>query len=621
MLIFALLSSALIAVAPLRGFVDSPADLVDTRLGSAIGRGSCVIGPCLPHGSVLPGPDTLWPSPNDRKFPPPNGYWPGDPVCGFSQLHCQGTGGVPSYGLFRLVIDVGGRTTSRIEFDETRAYYSRLRLPDLDTTVEMSATENGVLYRLKTPPDAKVRVDENCKIGRANARNEKGEFIGNWNPAPYDCHCFWTRTGDVVRIAVSFNSADEARWFHDAELKGRSLEEIAVAARDAWNDRLSRIRVRGVDLDERRRFYTHLFHAFVQPRRRGGIWDDQYTLWDTWKTLFPLMQLIDPQMAVACVNSFADRMERTGHCEEAFIQGREYRTGQGGNDADNIIADAILKELPGLEVKRLWKVLEVHARDRTPEYIAGGFVAADRPNDYCWRLKSGSATLAFAYNDACAARVARKIGRLDAAEALERRSANWTNVWNGACVEAGTDFRGFVVGRRADGSFLCDAAREGYNTSFYEGTSWEYTFNVWHDLPRLMDMCGGRAAFVRRLEYALGRGLVNFGNEPSFYTPWLFAFAGRPDLTRRAASAVRALFPADGCPGDDDSGAMGALYVFLSLGFMPIAGSDLYVSHGTLLPEVEVDLPALGKTIRLGQGRRLKDVFSYRELGALGGTP
>ncbi len=591
----------------------TPADLVDTRIGSRVGKGTCLLGPCVPHGSVLPSPDTVWPSPK-RNFPPPNGFWYGDKVLGFSQLHAQGTGGTPSYGLFRVIFGA----PSDMEIQEAHPYRFRARLTDLKTEVAVAATANGAIYTYSKGDPA---IDFLGKIGRPVATTNAwmkiegevlyggGTYFGNWNPAPYDCWFYATKGKGELRIAVSFVSVDEARRFHDAELRGRTLDEIAMSAREAWNQRLAAVSLPSSDEAARTRFYTHLFHAFVQPRQRGDMWDDHYTIWDTWKTLFPLMALMDPEMLAGVVNSFADRLERNGQCEVAFIQGKEMRTGQGGNDVDNVIADAAAKDIPGINWERVWRVLEVHANDRTPHYRERGYVASDVPHDYCWRLCSGSATLAFAYNDWCAAQVAAKLGKANTADFLRRRSGNWTNVWDAALTDAPSGFSGFVRGRRADGSFGAKGIRppieepadprKGYNGSFYEGTCWEYSFNVWHDLECLMKLCGGRETFVRRLEYALENNLIDFGNEPSFYTPFLFSFAGRPDLTVKWSSKMRETFPCDGTPGDDDSGAMGSLYVFLSMGLMPIAGTDLYVLSVPSEPVVELYLPNAKRALRI----------------------
>ena len=604
----------------------SPADFVDTRFGSRHGSGTCVLGPCVPHGSVYPSPDSLYPAPN-RAFPCPSGYFPGDPVAGFSQLHISGTGGVPTFGLFRLVF--GEPSAMRVR--EAKPYRFRATLLDLGVDVAVSATHNGAIYAYtgKEPTlDAAVKIgsdraSENATVAReGNALFGGGTYSGNWNPAPYDCWFYATSEPGVFRIAVSFVSIAEARAFHDSELKGRTLDEIADDARAAWNARLSRIEIGGVDDAERARFYSHLYHVFIQPHERSGTWDDHYTIWDTWKTVFPLMTLLEPSTVASVVNSFADRLEKNGRCEAAFIQGKEMRVGQGGNDVDNIIADARAKGVPGIDWDRAWKILAAHAVDRTPDYIAKGYVASDAAHDYCWRLKSGSSTLAFAYNDWCAAQVAKSLGKTEIAARLEARSANWTNVWDSAMVDLASGYTGFVRGRRADGSFgatLVDGspepldARTQRNGSFYEGSCWVYSYNVWHDIPALMEKCGGPGRFADRLAYAFENGLIDFSNEPSFYTPWLFTFAGRQEMTRKWVGELLKAFPADGCPGDDDSGAMGSLYVFIQLGFMPIAGSDRYVYHGTRYPEITIKATD-GEVLRFGKDLELPPVFTHSEL-------
>ena len=110
-----------------------------------------------------------------------------------------------------------------------------------------------------------------------------------------------------------------------------------------------------------------------------------------------------------------------------------------------------------------------------------------------------------------------------------------------------------------------------------------------------------------------GSEVIDFSNEPSFYTPWLFTFAGRQEMTRKWVGELLKAFPADGCPGDDDSGAMGSLYVFIQLGFMPIAGSDRYVYHGARYPEITIKATD-GEVLRFGKDLELPPVFTHSEL-------
>jgi putative alpha-1,2-mannosidase len=154
----------------------------------------------------------------------------------------------------------------------------------------------------------------------------------------------------------------------------------------------------------------------IQPRDRTGdngnwdsdapFWDDHYTLWDTWKTLFPLMAIIRPDVVRDNVNSFIDRHKHNGYVATAFIQGKEYKVGQGGDEVDNVIADVYAKSIPGVNWQDAYELLRYHAdQNRTANYRDHGYVCLNEKTDFCQRMKSGSGTLAFAYNDFCAAQL------------------------------------------------------------------------------------------------------------------------------------------------------------------------------------------------------------------------
>ena len=137
-----------------------PASLVDSRLGTARAFGSNVLGPCVPHGSAHPSPDSLWPTPHPKARgshhgfgAPTSGLWPGDKVVGFSQLHAQGTGGTPSYGIFRYVFD-----PQDMEILEAHPYLLKVRLKPSGLFVDVSATAHGAVYR--------VRGEDGARQGR-----------------------------------------------------------------------------------------------------------------------------------------------------------------------------------------------------------------------------------------------------------------------------------------------------------------------------------------------------------------------------------------------------------------------------------------------------------------------
>ena len=171
--------AAAFAVAALCAFARTPAEWADTRVGSSVaGLGSCMPGPCVPHGSVYPSPDTLWPNPRSKmKWAPTSGYHEGDGVVGFSQFHTQGTGGHPSYGIILVSPTCGdaddeASLASPITFLETHPYLFRARLEKEGVGVSLAPTRFGAVYEFTFPEGRAGRVVVNAK--RKIARPDGG---------------------------------------------------------------------------------------------------------------------------------------------------------------------------------------------------------------------------------------------------------------------------------------------------------------------------------------------------------------------------------------------------------------------------------------------------------------
>lgn len=642
-------------------------DLVDPFIGTRYEvtnehLGACMPGPCLPHASIYPSPETL--------DPLPSGYRPDQPIVGFAQLHTQGTGGTPSYGNF-LVTPRRGLAITESEHaspksrEEARAYTYRVHLERDHIDAEVVPTLHCALYRFTFPTadDSHLVIDVARKIGGALGLDDGsvhvdpatgnvtggGLFSHNWSPAPYRVFFaarvsvapvavgtwvdqdisegatdaavrgrplgaylrFKTSAGQPVlfKIAVSFSSVEQASRWLEAEVPAWDFDGLRAAAAATWRKELGAILLAGAPPEEQRRFYTALWHSFVQPRDRTGdlvgydstnpLWDDHYTVWDTWQTLFPLMAIIRPDVVRDNVNAFIHRHRHNadGFVAEAFIQGREFSVGQGGNEIDNVIGDAYAKGVPGIDWAEAYALMKHHADTaRTPHYREHGWMASDERTTYSYRMRSGSATLGFAYNDFLASQLARGLGQGADSDRYLARSRNWRNVWDDSLASDG--FHGFARARASAGTFSATIATKGYATDFYEGTCWEYSFKVPHDVPALIEKMGGRATFIRRLQHALRSHYIDFSNEPSFMTPWLFDQVGRPYLTSHWVDVLRRKYSDCDLPGDDDSGAMSSLYVFLTAGLFPIAGQDVYYLHGARVPELAFHLPN-GKTFRV----------------------
>ena len=663
------------------GADESVLDAVDPLLGVR-GEGHCVPGPCLPHGSIHPSPDTLRPANGGYRWNDGGG------IVGFSQLHVQGSGGDKSYGNFLISPQIGlaldeADHASDATDELARPDCYRVRLARYNILCEVAPTDHAAIYRFSYPESdaASLTIDVARMLGRSAVLKDGsvtidatgtsvfggGLFTGNWNPAPYRCYFaaqiskapnrtgtwigvsqqadvrtatsqdqrlgayfqWHTQKDEVInlKIAVSFVSLERAQEYLRSEIPTWNFAAVQTAAKSQWERVLGTVEIDGAAPEQRRKFYTALYHCFVQPRDRTGdnnwsstapFWDDQYTLWDTWRTLYPLMAIIQPEMVQSVVNSFLDRHEHNGYVATAFVQGKEFKVGQGGDEVDNVLADAAVKQVPGIDWEKAYALMKFDAEQgRTTDYRQTGWVAANNNSDYGWRLKSAGGTLAFAYNDFCVAQVAGLLGKSADQQKYLARSNNWKNVWDDTLTDG--DFRGFPRARRADGSFTTTAATKGYNTDFYEGTCWIYSYAPLHNIPGVVEKMGGPDQFVRRLQYGLTNNLIDFTNEPSFCTIWWLSAVGRPDLTGYWANKLRSLYTPDGYPGDEDSGAMSSLYIFVMAGLMPIAGQDIYYLHGARLPKIVFHLSG-GKTFTvIGQNASPENCYVLSAM--LNGVP
>lgn len=410
-----------------------------------------------------------------------------------------------------------------------------------------------------------------------------------------------------MKVAVSFTSAERAAELLDEDIPDWDFDAVRAGTQSAWNRELSRVTIDGVGDADKRRFYTALYHSAVQPRDRSRDqpaaeratphWDDYYTLWDTYRTGFPLMMLIRPSAYAGNVGSIERTFERFGAAHTAFIAGRNYHVGQGGDEVDNVLGEGLIRGVKGVDWNRAAAVALHNAwEERRPRYLIDGYFAVgDRsPEPDNQRAKSGSSTLGFALNDFYAAKLAAAAGQADAAEALLRRSDSWRNVWDKDATSDG--YKGFILPRYSDGRFQPIDPKIGWdgkrydNVGFYEGTSWIYSYGMLHDIPAMVEAMGGRDRFIERLRHALDAGLIDITNEPSFATPWLFSNVGRPDLASYWANRIFQRFTSDAYPGDEDNGAMSSHYVFNRIGLFPKLTTDLFYLHAPHQPRSVITL-------------------------------
>jgi predicted alpha-1,2-mannosidase len=664
---FATLKTSSLVIAS-TGVADShPEELVDPMIAAQvenpdISHGSDMPGPCLPHASVYPSPETF--------NPPPSGYRPSEPIVGFAQLHTLGTGGNPSYGHFLITPRIGLYDISQ-EYPSTKSHeVAKAYKYDVDLLrdaihVEIAPSIHSAIYAFTFPSseNAHLTLDVSRKVGGDIALDEGsvevnpqtgtitggGIYSKNYNPQPFHLYFAakisssplesgtWkgekismgvshaaargqslgailrlsTKSNQPVymKIAVSFTSVEKAKFWLDNEIPDWDITKVEAKAKAIWHDDLTRLSLEGASKDVERKIFTAYWHAMIQPRNRTGdvmgfdpnkqLWDDHYTLWDTWQTLFPFLSIMDPQTVTDNVNAFINRYEHNDskYVAEAFIDAHEFKIGQGGNETDNVIADAFARKIPGVDWNKAYEILKHDADNaRTAWYRDHGWVASDEKTDYSYRMKSGSGTLAFSYNDYLTAQVALALGHKEDYDHYLARSHNWVNVFDPAA--SGEGFSNFVRARSKTGEFSKIIPTKGYNTDFYEGTSWEFSFSVLGDTEGLIQTMGGKDMFIKRLIYALKHNYIDFTNEPSFRIPWLFNAVNRPYLTSYWANQFLQKYPGNYLPGDDDSAAMSTLYIFLNAGIFPLAGKDIYYLHGGRVPKLSMHLTN-GKTFTI----------------------
>jgi predicted alpha-1,2-mannosidase len=269
---------------------------------------------------------------------------------------------------------------------------------------------------------------------------------------------------------------------------------------------------------------------------------------------------------------------------------------QGGNNIDNIIAEAYVKGVKGIDWQEAYKVLKFNAEnerqgshrwnknDKTDTYRELGWIPVGR--------MSNSMTLEYAYNDFCAAQVAKGLGYKKDARKYLARSGKWVNLWNPNAESDG--FKGFIDSRNPDGTFVgvdLKVYPGSWKDHFYEGSSWMYSWFAPHQFPTIVELCGGKDMFVKKLQHGLENDLIDYGNEPAFLAVHGFHYGERSDLSSYyIRKLMNSRFDEKGYTGNDDSGAMSTWYMFSAMGFFPNAGQDIYYINGPLFKKVRLKM-------------------------------
>ena len=452
------------------------------------------------------------------------------------------------------------------------------------------------------------------KLYRDYAREIMGDDIG-----------IYFSLGDVapgevveVKVGISYTSIENARKNLEAEVARRSFDEVRAEAHNIWNEALSKIRVEGGSDDDRTIFYTGLYHALLHPNILSdvngeypamesgatGLAEDYnrytvFSLWDTYRNVHQLLTLAYSDVQTDMIRSMVAMSKEWGWLPRWELYGRETFTMEG-DPAIPVIVDSYLKGLRDFDVEAAYEAMKRSAttpgksntmRPDIDPYIERGYIpvglfAQDMSGD-----NSVSHALEYYVADNALARMAREMGDIKFAEELERRASGWRHYYSkadGAMRPIGDD--GEYVGE-----FDPTAGANFSNTvGFHEGSSWNYTFFVPHDVEGLIKYMGGSKVFTKKLWSVFENGYYDPTNEPDIAYPYLFSRVKGEEW--RTQQLVKQLLDEnysttpDGLPGNDDTGTMSAWAVFSMMGLYPdCPGEPYYTLTTPRFERVEID--------------------------------
>lgn len=445
----------------------------------------------------------------------------------------------------------------------------------------------------------------------------------------------------LARVGMSFISAEQACGNAEREVPNWAFEAHVAAAEAAWRAKLDVISIEhgGVDVVFLTAFWSGVYRSMISPQDYTGenpLWnsdepyyDSFYCIWDSFRSIHPLLTLLDPHSQTLMVRSLLDIYQHQGwlpDCRMSFCKGNT----QGGSNADIVIVDAHLKNISaGIDWNLAYEALvkdaeveppnwDVEGRGGLASWKALGYIPTENLDidGVGTETRSISRTVEYAYDDFVISTLARDLGHLDDAQKYLTRSANWKNMfkpdqrsyYNG--VDSG--FEGFLQPRYMNGSWGyqdpiycsplmnftgCYLNPAGGET--YEGPVWLYTFFAPGDMASLITTLGGRERFIKRLNWLHESGILYMGDEQAFLTLFLYHYVGRPALSaERAHQYIPSLFndTLGGIPGNDDSGAMGSFEALVMMGLFPNAGQDVYFIIPPFFESISIKSGQTGNT-------------------------
>ncbi|NDV57723.1 GH92 family glycosyl hydrolase [Bacteroides sp. 519] len=425
----------------------------------------------------------------------------------------------------------------------------------------------------------------------------------------------------LVKASSSFTDMQGAQRNMEAEIPHWNFEQTRQELTNIWEQRLSLVTVQTQNKSDKELFYSALYRASFLPRTfndvdgryptfskatpirqtaAGQNYYDDFSMWDTYRALHPLITILTPQKCGEMMQSLVDKYEQGGWLP-IFPCWNSYTAAMIGDHCISAIGDAYLKGIHNFDIQKAYEGMRKNAfetpsdyneykngmgRRALKSYAEYGYIPLeDQVKEAFHTNEQVSRTLEFAYNDFVLAQVAKALNKDDYA-ALAKRSMNYKNV-----ISPTT---GYAQGRHADGTFVQDNNAFTFASFITEGAPCHYTWYVPHDAEGLMQTMGGKEKYISKLDSMFSENRYWHGNEPCHQVAFMFNYAGQPWKTQREVRHIMEteyLNEPGGLSGNDDAGQMAAWYLFAAMGFYPVCpGTPYYVLASPSFPELTIKL-------------------------------
>jgi predicted alpha-1,2-mannosidase len=436
---------------------------------------------------------------------------------------------------------------------------------------------------------------------------------------------FNTTEGEKINIkfALSSVSTTGALKNLEAEIPHWDFDITKGETKQKWNKELSKIDVKTTALDDKKTFYSALYHTMLSPiiyedvdRQYRGLDQNIHTsegftnytifsLWDTYRALHPLFNIIQPQRNNDMIKSMLAHHDESVHnMLPIWSHYANENWCMIGYHATSVIADAMAKNVGNFDKTRALQAsvntANVRYFDGLGDYIDYKYVPDDKSHS------SVSKTLELAYNDWCIAQMANQVGNSASEKEFLARAEYFNNVYDPSI--------GYMRPKLSDGTFRKEYdPLDTHGQGFIEGNAWNYGLYVPHQLDKMITIMGGKERFSQHLDSLFTMelddkyiekneditrdGIIGnyvHGNEPGHHIPYLYNWTGKPYKTQeRVRMIMETMYgnKEDGLCGNDDAGQMSAWYIFSSLGFYPVTpGSPNYALGSPLIEEAVITL-------------------------------